>query len=214
MDAERRTVRILLVDDHVLFREGAARLLAAESGFGIVAHCGSIEEALNALASKPIDLVLLDLDLGKQRGFDFFRPAREVGFHGPIVIVAAVVSPFEMRRLVYMGAAGICLKQSSPALLVESLRGVMAGELRIDPTLQDLAVSPAEGKNADRLLDEREREVLMGVFEGLANKEIAARVHISEASVKATLQQLFDKNGVRTRSQLVRIVLEQYSQQL
>ena len=71
----------------------------------------------------------------------------------------------------------------------------------------------ADADDSERPLNERERAVLGGVFEGLTNKEIAARVHISEALVKATLQQLFEKHGVRTRSQLVRIALEQYSHQ-
>jgi len=215
MRTRRQTIKILLVDDHVLFREGAARLLAAERDLAISGQYGSVEEALKALAlcSIGVDLVLLDLDLGKERGFDFFQPAREAGFHGPILVVAAVVSPFEVRRLIHLGAAGIFLKQSSPALLVDAIRAVVGGEIRIDPSLQESVPGSADADNPEGLLNERERAVLGGVFEGLTNKEIAARVHISEALVKATLQQLFEKHGVRTRSQLVRIALEQYSQQ-
>lgn len=213
MRTQHPTIKILLVDDHVLFREGAARLLAAERDFAISGQYGSVEEALKALCSSGVDLVLLDLDLGKERGFDFFQPAREAGFHGPILVVAAVVSPFEVRRLIHLGAAGIFLKQSSPALLVDTIRAVIGGEVRIDPSLQESVPAPADPEDSEGPLNERERAVLGGVFEGLANKEIAARVHISEALVKATLQQLFEKHGVRTRSQLVRIALEQYSQQ-
>jgi DNA-binding NarL/FixJ family response regulator len=208
-----QTIRILLVDDHTLFREGAARLLAAERDLDVVGQCGSVEEALKILTSIPVDLVVLDLDLGKERGFDFFRPARQSGFYGPILVVAAVVSPFEVRRLTHLSAAGIFLKQSSPPMLVEAIRGVMSGQRRIDPALQDLLAVPTERNPSAELLTEREQSVLKGVFEGLSNKEIAARVHISEALVKATLQQLFEKNQVRTRSQLVRIALEQYSRQ-
>lgn len=213
MRTRRQTIKILLVDDHVLFREGAARLLASERDLAISGQYGSVEEALKALCSIAVDLVLLDLDLGKERGFDFFQPAREAGFHGPILVVAAVVSPFEIRRLIHLGAAGIFLKQSSPALLVDAIRAVVGGEIRIDPSLQESVPGSADAEDAEGPLNERERAVLGGVFEGLTNKEIAARVHISEALVKATLQQLFEKHGVRTRSQLVRIALEQYSQQ-
>ena len=213
MRTQHQTIKILLVDDHVLFREGAARLLASERDLAISGQYGSVEEALKALSSISVDLVLLDLDLGKERGFDFFQPAREAGFRGPILVVAAVVSPFEVRRLINLGAAGIFLKQSSPALLVEAIRAVMGGEIRIDPSLQESVPGSADSDDSEAPLNERERAVLGGVFEGLTNKEIAARVHISEALVKATLQQLFEKHGVRTRSQLVRIALEQYSQQ-
>src|SRR5258706_12223961 len=87
METQRPAIKILLVDDHVLFREGAARLLTTEADFQVVAHCGSVEEAIQTLAGIAVDLVLLDLDLGKERGFDFFEPARKMGFQGPILIV-------------------------------------------------------------------------------------------------------------------------------
>jgi two-component system nitrate/nitrite response regulator NarL len=93
---------------------------------------------------------------------------------------------------------------------------VLAGKVWFDRELLQEAMSGAgakQGSKADRFT-ERERQVLSGVFEGLANKEIAERIGASESSVKATLQQLFSKTGVRTRSQLVRIALEQYKGQL
>ena len=214
MDAQLSGTRILLVDDHALLREGAARLLDAEGDLTVVGRCGSVEEALEILGSTEVDLVLLDVDLGRERGFQFFKPARDNGFGGRVLIVAAVLSVFEVRRLVQAGAAGVFLKQSPPNLLVDAIRAVMAGQLYIDPALQDYFRSDDAPGNSPEALTSREQAVLGAVVEGLANKEIAARVHISEALVKATLQQLFDKNGVRTRSQLVRIALEQYGNQL
>ena len=92
----------------------------------------------------------------------------------------------------------------------------MAGKLWVEnELLQELAggKSPAAESKGSRFT-ERERLVLTGVFEGLANKEIADRLHVSESSVKATLQQLFSKTGVRTRSQLVRIALEQHKNEV
>jgi len=213
MKAQPRRTTILLVDDHALFREGAARLLGAERDFEVVGCCGSLEEALGILRSTKVDLVLLDLDLGRERGFQFFKPALDGGFAGRVLVVAAVVSHFEMRRLIHSGAAGIFLKQSPPNRLVEALRAVMRGQLYTDPALQDDLHSHSESTNLKKALTSREQAVLSGVAEGLSNKEIAARVHVSEALVKAILQQLFDRNGVRTRSQLVRIALEQHSAQ-
>jgi DNA-binding NarL/FixJ family response regulator len=214
METRLRIVKILLVDDRILFREGAARLLAAESDFEVIGQCGSVEEALKILAATQVDLVWLDLDLGKERGFDFFPLARKTGFYGPILVVAAVVSPFEVRRLMQLSASGVLLKQSSSGLLADAIRRLMRGELWIDPSLEQSPAELAGRRDPGQLLTERERVVLKGVFEGLINKEIASRVHISEALVKSTLQQLFEKNNVRTRSQLVRIALEQYSNQL
>jgi len=194
-----------------LFREGAARLLDAEPGLEVAGCCGSVEEALATLRVIEVDLVLLDVDLGKERGFQFFRPAREIGFQGRILVVAGVVGLFEARRLIQSGAAGIFLKQNPPKLLVDAIRTIMSGSIFYDPALREnLNAGPAASTSHDELTS-RDREVWNGVVEGLTNKEIASRVHISEALVKVTLQQLFEKHGVRTRSQLVRIALEQRS---
>jgi DNA-binding NarL/FixJ family response regulator len=203
--------RILLIDDHALFREGAARLLDAEPDLHVAGCCGSVEEALTILGSTQVDLVLLDVDLRKEQGFQFFKPAREIGFCGRILVVAGVVGPFEARRLFQSGAAGIFLKQNPPKLLVDAIRAIMGGAIYIDPSIRDSLQSDSLTSQPREELTSRDRAVWNGVVEGLTNKEIASRVHISEALVKATLQQLFDKYRVRTRSQLVRIALEQGS---
>jgi len=150
----------------------------------------------------------------KRAGLSVFKPARENGFGIRVLVVAAVLSVFEARRLMQAGAAGVFLKQNPPNLLVDAIRSVMGGQPYIDPALRDYLRSDAEPRNSPETLPSRQYAVLSAVMEGLANKEIAARVHISEALVKATLQQLFEKHGVRTRSQLIRIGLEQTFQQL
>jgi DNA-binding NarL/FixJ family response regulator len=207
MKEQNVKTRILLIDDHALFREGAARLLDAEPDLEVAGCCSSVADAMAFLPSAKVDLVLLDLDLGKERGFQFFKPAQEIGFTGRVLIVAGVVGLFEARRLIQSGAAGIFLKQNPPKMLVEAIRAIMTGILYFDPGLRDNSDSSAAAEE----LTSREKAVWNGVVEGLTNKEIASRVHISEALVKVTLQQLFDKHGVRTRSQLVRIALEQNS---
>jgi DNA-binding NarL/FixJ family response regulator len=215
-EGSRRT-RVLLLDDHALFREGLARLLAAAADLEVAAHCGTIAEGLQTLARESIDVVLLDLDLGAERGFDFIASAHEQGFQGQVLIVAAGMTQSEAARLIGQGAAGIFLKRDSAQLLAEAIRTVADGRAWIDQRfLCSLVVTGgAVGESDERKgLSSRERQVLRGVFDGLANKEIAARLEVSEGSVKAVLQQLFHKTGVRTRSQLVRIVLEQYSQEL
>jgi DNA-binding NarL/FixJ family response regulator len=209
MSTKLSKTRILLVDDHALFREGAARLLDAEPDLEVAGRCGSVEEALAILNSARVDLVLLDVDLGKERGFQFFKPALEMGFRGRVLIVAGVVGIFEARRLIQSGANGILLKQSPPNVLVEAIRIIIGGAVYLDPALKDNLNADDASSESSRELTSRDQAVWNGVVEGLSNKEIASRVHISEALVKVTLQQLFDKHGVRTRSQLVRIALEQ-----
>ena len=211
-----QATRILLLDDHALFRESVTRLLSAEPGFEVVAHCGTIDQALQVLRQKPIDLVLLDFDLGERDGRWFLRLAKDQGFQGKVLVVTAGMTAEAMSELIRAGVSGIFRKHDSAALLAQGIREVMAGKVWLDQEQLQTALT-SEGtaqQPSETHFTQRERQVLSFVFEGLANKEIAARLGVSESAVKSTLQQLFSKTGVRTRSQLVRIVLEQYRDQI
>ena len=214
METPKR-IRILVVDDHTLFRESVARLLAADPGFEIAGHCASAGEALRLVAQTPVDVVLLDYDLGDSKAMDFLAKAQGAGFTGRVLVVTAGVSELEAAELIRQGIAGILRKHCSPAALAQSIRDVSGGKDYFEPgylrsVLAGIA-APAPDFQRKKFTD---REVLQYVFEGLANKEIADRLQVSESSVKATLQQLFSKTGVRTRSQLVRTALENYRDQL
>lgn len=205
------TIRLLLIDDHALFRESMGRVLAAERDFEIE-HCSSIREALAILAERPFDLVLLDHDLGNERASHFLPAARQSGYQGRVLVVTAWVSDMEARRLLRQGVAGIFLKKAPVAQLTEVIRQVAAGGAWIDPSFGVSPEPPAELSGTG--LTDRQRRVLRFVLEGLSNKEIAWRLQISESYVKAILQSLFHKTGVRTRGQLVRVAFEQYENQL
>jgi len=210
-------VHILLLDDHTLFRESASRLLAAEPGFQVIAHCGTVGEGLEILRGQTIDVVLLDFDLGESDGRQFLRLAKERGFQGRVLVVTAGVDAGVAGELIRCGIAGVFRKHDSAALLAQAIRDVMAGKVWLDQEQLQTALTTEVGnplEDRTRPFTEREQQVLSCVFEGLANKEIAARIGISESSVKAALQQLFSKTGVRMRSQLVRIVLEQHRDQI
>ena len=206
-----RTIRIVLLDDHALFRESVSRLLSSDRDFEIVTSCGSIDEALAALRGARIDLVLLDFDLGQRDGAKFLRSAHAQGYTGKVLVVTAGVDKHEAADLIRNGVSGIFTKHNSAALLAEGIRDVMSGKVWFDQELLREAVGEGKPRSKDETerFTERERQVLSFVFEGLANKQIAERIKVSESSVKATLQQLFAKTGVRTRSQLVRVALEQ-----
>ena len=215
-ESMEQTIEILLIDDHTLFREGVSRLLGTEPAFKVIA-CGSIKEALAVLRQQHIDIVLLDFDLGQRDGTRFVRLAKEQGFEGKILVVTAGVEEREAAELIRCGISGIFMKHNSAALLAQGIRDVLAGKVWFEQELLRVAMhgnaSPLQESQSERFT-QRERQVLSYVFEGLANKEIAERVGVSESSVKATLQQLFSKTGVHTRGQLVRIALEQYRNQL
>lgn len=207
-----RRSSILLVDDHALFRESVARFLDSESDFRVAGGCATIEEAREFLIANQTDLVLLDFDLGARDGIDFMQVAESIGYGGKVLLVTAGLNETAAANLVQRGVAGVFLKHNPPAVLVDAIRMVLSGKVWLESNYLRRIAGRSSGADEPRTrtLTKREQQVLVGVFEGLANKQIADRLQVSESSVKATLQQLFHKTGVRSRSQLVRIALEQY----
>src|SRR5262249_11499462 len=165
-----------------------------------------------------VDLILLDFDLGHRNGLDFIRLAKLNGIEAKVLVVTAGIDARDAAQLIRAGISGVFLKRDSAETLAHTIREVVAGKVFFEHDLLQRAVAtetPGDDDSSIReRFTERERQVLAHVFEGLANKEIAGRLDVSESSVKATLQQLFAKTGVRTRSQLVRITLERYQHDL
>jgi len=211
---QTQTIRVLLVDDHALFRESVCGVLATEPNLEIE-HCASIREALQMLSQRHFDLVLLDHDLGSERASQFLPAARQEGYDGRVLVVTAWVSDTEARRLLRQGVSGIFLKERPLIELTRSIRVVAGGGTLTSSMAPQTPERQAEGEASSLpVFNDRQRQVLRFVVEGLSNKEIAWRLQISESYVKAILQSLFHKTGVRTRGQLVRVAFEQYEDQL
>ncbi len=207
-------IRILLVDDHVLVREAIARLLEAQPDLEVVGQTATVEEAIEIVARAPVDMVLLDINLGSQQGSAFLHLAQEQGFQGRILVVTAGVSKREAARLLERGCAGIFLKHERPTLLIDRIRAINRGESPPELAAQAAAFRELDSQAPRFSFTPREIQVLRGVCGGLLNKEIAFELGISEPLVKAFVQQLFTKTGVRNRAQLVRIAVEEYFDQI
>jgi DNA-binding NarL/FixJ family response regulator len=206
--------RILLVDDHSLFRESLVRLLASEPDICVVAHCASTSEAMEVIERGSIDVVLLDYDLRDERGTDLLEQLRSIQRPPRILMVTAGMSDRITRDVLSSGIAGVLYKHSSPIQLVVAIRKVAQGEMWLEDSIVR-SLATGEGANPEtqntRPLTQRQQEVLSGILEGLTNKEIAWKLKVSESSIKAVIQELFHKAGVRTRSQLVRIAIEKHA---
>lgn len=206
-------IRLFLVDDHALFRQGLAGLLRQQPDFEVVGLAGTAEEGLSGVGAGSPDLVLLDVDLGKDRAIDFLTRLRNARNHCPVLLVTAGISDVEAVALIREGVHGIFHKHAAPEALFEAIRGVAAGDVYLEPKyLRGVLKSMDRHSEAgDKELSEREVSVLRMLLQGLANKEMAERLGLSESSVKAVLRGMFDRLGVRTRSQLVKIALEEYA---
>ena len=207
--------RVFIVDDHALFREGLLRLLDADETLEVVGSADSADSALEQLKRIQTDVLILDYDLGSSTALPVIRELREREFQGRSLLVTAGLPDRDALELIRLGVSGIFHKKNSPADLHKSIKEVAAGKILIDQSyLQNLVQSVTLPQESSSPLTERDRRVLRMLLEGFTNKEIATQLTVSESAVKAALQQLFAKTGVRTRSQLVRIALEKLRDQL
>jgi len=207
-------IRVVLLDDHGLFRAILARFLASEPDVEIVSECDTSSEALETLSGSIVDVVLLDFDLGSERGSDFITAARKAGYRGHFLIVASAPDVNSAVGL-KLGASGVFLKSEAPDRLLRAIRLVADGDIWVDhrviQMLADQVVTrepQSNGAGLNGALEEREHQVLRGILAGLTNKKIGDTLGLTESSVKNVVQRLFGKAGVKKRSQLVRVALE------
>jgi two-component system nitrate/nitrite response regulator NarL len=213
--AAPRTIRLFMVDDHALFREGLIRLLTTDPEFELVGVAAAPRDALGTILTNRIDVLLLDYALGSESAAGLVDALRARGFAGRILLVTAGLPDREALQMIRAGVAGIFHKQHTTDDLKRSIREVFEGRVLIDEHyLRKLAHVAADADPRSVRLTDRERQVIGYLMEGLANKEIATALGISESAVKAALQVLFNKTGVRTRSQLVRVALEDLRDEL
>jgi len=199
-------IRIILLDDNLLFRESLAGLLAAEQDFELVAECATPVEALKSLRQSAVDVILVDIAIAK----DFIPWARKVHYSGKSLVIARQLDATGSATVLKYGASGVFLASDSFSRLKQAIRLVASGEAWVDHKVVQLLAEryPHFEARWQGNLTQREQAVLHGVVDGLSNKKIGDQIGVSESTIKAALQHLFKKAGVRTRSQLVRIALE------
>lgn len=198
-------IRILLLHPRALFRTSLARLLATERDFELVAESANAPEALQVLANELPGIILFEFSIWQE----FVPAAREAGYQGKFLAMAEEIDPAHCVRALSQGVSGVVLGGDSPNRLVQAIHVVMNGVAWVDQSVIQLLAERYPHHEDLRLdsLAEREQAVLKGILAGLTNRKIADQIGASESTVKATLQHLFDRTGVRTRSQLVRIML-------
>lgn len=207
-------IRLVLLDEFALFRASLGRYLASEAGFQIVGHCGSSGEALETLRSVTADVVLFDVAAVAEHD-DFISAARQAGFQGRFLIVAGTLDVRKLALALKLGATGVFLKSEALERLVQAIQLVANGEVWVDQKVIQLLAEQFfcpyprfEDKESLRPLEDRERNVLLGIVKGLTNRKIGDGMGLSESSVKNIVQRLFGIAGVKTRGQLVRAALD------
>jgi DNA-binding NarL/FixJ family response regulator len=166
------------------------------------------------LSHSQVDVILLDYDLGDEAGTSLLKYLHETGNHARVLMLTAGMTASATFNALDAGAAGVILKHSGTRQLLDAIAMVSRGEVWWDTGLLRSTRS-RENDRSDRKkaheITPRQQTVLRCILDGLTNKEIAARLKASETAVKASIQELFGKAGVRTRSQLVRVAIENFS---
>ena len=211
-------IRIVVADDHPIFRDGLCRLLALEDDFEVVAQAQDGRQVLDVLQQHEPDILLLDLKMPGLDGLATLQRLQAAKNKTRVIVLTASDDKNEFVQAMKLGTSGIVLKQTATELLIKSIRKVHAGEIWLDshttaavirqfvandvetPLASPLTAPPRERERSP--LSQREREIVALVAQGFKNKEMAEKMFISEQTVKNHLHNIFDKLGVSDRLEL------------
>jgi len=205
-------IRILIVNDQLVVREGLRMLIENHPGIRVVAMARTRSEALEIIAREPLDLIILDLELGGQNALSFIPQLREVSKDARILVLTGARDSETHQQAAQHGAMGVVLKEDAADLLLKAIEKVYKGEAWLDRlTMGNLlwqlsrqreeSLDPQTQKISS--LTDREREVIALIAEGLKNKQIAERLFISPTTVTHHLSSIYAKLGVSDRLALV-----------
>jgi DNA-binding NarL/FixJ family response regulator len=204
-------LRILIADDHSLFREGLRGLLEERPGFAVVGEGADGRETLELVRELEPSLLLIDLQMPKVSGLEVLRQLGAAASGLRTIVLAAAIEKDQLEEAFRLGARGVILKEATTSLLLECIRAVLADKYWVmREAVSDLSTVRAgesstgaptpRSKNFG--LTSREMEVLAAIVAGRANREIAAQFSISEQTVKHHVTKIFDKVGVYNRLEL------------
>jgi len=212
------SVRILIADDHPIFRDGLKRLLESESDLKVIGEACDGIEAVELVRKLRPEILLLDLAMPRRPGLEALREIGTDGFPVRVILLTAAAEKEQIVEALQLGARGVVLKDSATQILLKSIRAVMHGEYWVGREsvsnlvqyLRSLIDSSATASRRKRYgLTQRELEIISAVVAGYANKEVAEHFKISEDTVKHHLSNIFDKLGVSTRLELALFAVNQ-----
>lgn len=203
-------IRVLIADDHSLFRDGLRKLIESEAGFEVVGQASDGEMLLEMARQQQPDLILLDLAMPRRDGMEVLRELAAAEVPARTLVLTASINKSQIVQALKLGAYGVILKECTTQRLFDSIRCVMAGQYWVGResvsdlvrALRSVASSEPGSRSRDFGLTPRELEIITLVVAGYSNPEIAQRCTISEQTVKHHMSNVFDKLGVSNRLEL------------
>jgi DNA-binding NarL/FixJ family response regulator len=211
-DTAQPQLRILLVDHHLVMRAGLRLLIESQPQMEVVGMASNRQEALELASSEAPTLILLELELGDERGVTFLPELREAATNARILVLTGSKDTEEYHQAIKLGAVGVVLKDQKPEVLIKAIEKVHAGEIWVDRATMGNVLSEMTRRKPDELdpakekiksLTDREHQVIALIAEGLKNKQIAKRLFISETTVTHHLSSIFSKLEVSDRLELL-----------
>jgi two-component system, NarL family, response regulator LiaR len=202
-------IRLLLVDDHVVVRQGLRMVLSLEPDLEIIGEANNGQEALGLVKKLNPQVVLMDLLMPVMDGVSAIRAIKK---EYPDIEVVALTSVLEDRLVidaVEAGAAGYLLKESGPEELIEAIRAAAKGEVRLHPKAQKRLIKEVRTPEMRESLTERETETLRLIARGMSNKEIAEELSVSEVTVKTHVSSILSKLNLQSRTQAALFALKE-----
>ncbi len=205
-----RELKLIIVDDHAIFREGLRALLDMEEDFQVIGEASHGAEAVTMVAEEPPDVILLDLHLPDGLGSDFCRELLGVSPQSRVLILSAYDDDQEISAALIAGASGYVLKTVGGERLADNIRSVSRGEVLLAPTvaakvvrqLSRLREEATKQEEALEGLTPREREVFYLASRGLRNSEIAEELYLSEKTIKTHLRNIYNKLNLTSKAEL------------
>ena len=191
---------VVVVDDHRLVRAGLRTIIDASPDLEVVGEAGDGAQAVSVVGETAPDVVLMDLSMPGVDGIEAIRRLRAAGLETPVVVLTSFAEAERVRSALEAGAVGYLLKDSEPRDVLEAVRAAAAGHAPLDPRVTRALLPAADRGTSDLSLSGREREVLALVAQGLANKQVARALGISERTVKVHLGNVFRRLGVSDRT--------------
>ena len=203
-------MRILIVDDHAIVREGLKRILLDEFRDATFGEAGNATEALAQVWKKPWELVLLDVSMHGRSGLDVLKEIRATASKVPVLVLSAHPEEQYAMRVLKAGAAGYLVKESAPQELCRAVRKVSSGGKYITPTLAERLAAEVQssGRPAHEALSNREYQVMLLIAAGKAPKEIGAELSLSVKTVGTYRTRILEKLKLKNNAELMRYVLE------